>query len=98
MAREWHHQLLEVTFPSEVALLFKEVEAWDRVGFSIPFLAMEKTKDKDRINVVRCHVRAMVIDYNRILNALEPWERKVLTRLVCSIALWVHVAVLPCRE
>jgi len=70
-------QLLEVTFPNEVALLFKEIEAWERVGFSTPFVAMENAKDKDRLNVARSHVRAMAADYNSILSALEPWERKL---------------------
>jgi dynein heavy chain len=70
-------QLLEVTFPQQVALLFKEVEMWNRIGYSIPFVAMENCKDKDRINCVRCSVRALVMDYNRNLSALELWERKV---------------------
>jgi len=75
--RDPQTQLLEVTFPLQVALLFKEVEAWERVGYSIPFVAMENAKDKDRINVIRWHVNAMARDYNNILSALEPWERKV---------------------
>jgi len=70
-------QLLEVTFPREVAVLFKEVEGWERVGYSIPFVAMEHSKDKERISVVRCHVRAMAREYNTILSALAPWERKI---------------------
>jgi len=70
-------QLLEVTFPPEVAVLFKEVEGWERVGYSIPFVAMEHSKDKERISVVRWHVRAMVREYNTIISALEPWERKM---------------------
>ena len=70
-------QLLEVTFPPAVAVLFKEVEGWERVGYSIPFVAMEHSKDKERISIVRCHVRAMAREYNTILSALAPWERKI---------------------
>ena len=86
-------QLLEVTFPMHLAVLFKEVEGWERVGFSIPFVAMENAKDKDRINVVRCHVRAMAHDYNRILSALEPWERKVFADKLKSLDRKVGPAV-----
>ena len=70
-------QLLEVTFPLQVALLFKEVEAWERVGFSIPFVAMENAKDKDRINVLRWHVVAMAREYNNILRwtSREKYEK-----------------------
>jgi hypothetical protein len=75
--RNLQTQLLEIAFPTQVARLYKEVEGWERVGYSIPFVAMENAKDKDRVNVQRCHVRAMAREYNTILSALEPWERKV---------------------
>ena len=79
--------LLRVNFDPELLRLFKEVEAWERVGFSIPFIAMENSKDKDfisgdpkkgpGINTIRFHVKSVVADYNRIINALKPWERKL---------------------
>lgn len=56
-----------VNFDPELLRLFREVEAWERVGFSIPFIAMENSKDKDfisgdpkkgpGISTIRFHVR-----------------------------------------
>eukprot|EP00960_Hanusia_phi_P047139 758242-Hanusia_phi.AAC.10 len=73
IVRKQETLLLEVNFSPELLKLYKEVDVWERVGFSIPFIAMENAKDKDRINIIRFHVRGVVRDYNKIISSLASW-------------------------
>jgi hypothetical protein len=62
---------LEIAF----SFLFWVVQV---IGKSIPFIAMENARDRDRINVVRHTVRYLAHDYNNILTSLKMrWERRL---------------------
>ena len=59
-----------------VVILFSYV--MQVLGRSIPFVAMENARDRDKINVIRHTVRNLAVDYNRILHSLKAkWERRL---------------------
>ncbi len=68
---------LKVNFSTELVKLFAEVEHWERLGYSIPFIAMENTSSKDRTRFVKEHVVLLVRDYNAIMAALDTSERRL---------------------
>jgi hypothetical protein len=67
---------------------------WQVLGRSIPFIAMENARDRDRINIVRQTVRMLATDYNKILLSLKAkWERRLFVDKIKSLDRKISPAV-----
>jgi dynein heavy chain len=77
--------LLKMNFDSSLLRLYREVESWESLHFNIPFAAMELTKNRDVICVLRESVLAVVREYNDILNSMDDVEMKIFAEKVRTV-------------
>ena len=68
---------LEQNFDKSLLELFSEVHYWERLHFEIPYVAMDITAHRERYRTLRENVMLVVRDYNNILSALSPPERRL---------------------
>ena len=68
---------LEQNFDKALLGLFSEVHYWERLHFEIPYVAMDITAHRERYRTLRENVMLVVRDYNTILSALSPPERRL---------------------
>jgi dynein heavy chain len=67
-------------FDQPLLQLFNEVFFWERLGLGgmpIPYAAHDISGQKEKLRVVREYVMLLVADYNAILHALTPEERRL---------------------
>ena len=71
----------EVRPPSRVAPLLTpsppQVHYWERLRFEIPYVALDITHHRERYRCLRENVMLVVREYNSILKALSPQERRL---------------------
>jgi dynein heavy chain, axonemal len=77
--------LLKMNFDSSLLRLYREVESWECMHFNIPFAAMELTKNRDVIRVLRESVLGVVREYNDILNSMDDVEMKIFAEKVRAV-------------
>jgi dynein heavy chain len=77
--------LLKMNFDSSLLRLYREVESWESMHFNIPFAAMELTKNRDIIRVLRESVLGVVREYNDILNSMDDVETKIFAEKVRAV-------------
>lgn len=68
---------LEQNFDRSLLQLFSEVQFWEKLRFEIPYVAMDIATHRERYRVLRENVLLVVREYNRILDALVPAERRL---------------------
>mmetsp|Transcript_64893 Transcript_64893/g.119431 ORF Transcript_64893/g.119431 Transcript_64893/m.119431 type:complete len:4522 (+) Transcript_64893:77-13642(+) len=71
---------LESNFDKELLKMFQEVYYWEKIqgsGIVVPYAAHEIASQRDQLRVLREHVLRVVRDYNQILAALQPEERRL---------------------
>merc|ERR1712060_244089 len=72
--------LLESNFDKELLKMFQEVYYWEKIqgsGIVVPYAAHDLASQRDTLRVLREHVLRVVRDYNAIIIALLPEERKL---------------------
>ena len=77
--------LLKMNFDGTLLRLYREVETWESLHFNIPFAAMELTKNRDVIRVLRQSVLDVVREYNDILNSMDDVEMKIFAEKVRTV-------------
>eukprot|EP01028_Stygiella_incarcerata_P006524 TRINITY_DN2668_c0_g1_i2.p1 TRINITY_DN2668_c0_g1~~TRINITY_DN2668_c0_g1_i2.p1 ORF type:complete len:4588 (-),score=1267.00 TRINITY_DN2668_c0_g1_i2:3353-17116(-) len=82
--------LLVNNFSPDLLKLFQEVKYWSRLRvdglkFDIPYQAMDLATKEDTLRVVREHISVVVREYNNILYALSPWERRLFKRHIENV-------------
>ena len=75
-ARE-RYGFLEQNFDRSLLQLFSEVHYWERLHFEIPYVAMDISAHRERYRCLRENVMLVVRDYNSILHALSPQDRRL---------------------
>ena len=70
---------LEQNFDRTLLQLFAEVHYWEKLRFEIPYVAMDIATHRERYRCLRENVMLVVRDYNSILTALSPAERRLFT-------------------
>lgn len=70
---------LESNFDKQLLRLFSEVRYWDKFhgDYTIPYNAVEMYTNQDTLRVLRESVMLVVRDYNTIIDALSPEERRL---------------------
>jgi dynein heavy chain len=71
---------LESNFDKELLKMFQEVYYWEKIqgsGIVVPYAAHEIASQRDQLRVLREHVLRVVRDYNQIIAALQPEERRL---------------------
>ena len=70
---------LEVNFDQSLLRLLDEVHYWEkfRGEYNIPYVAHGMSDRADHLRILRENVMAVVRDYNTILDALSPEERRL---------------------
>ena len=68
---------LEQNFDRSLLQLFAEVQFWERLRFEIPYIALDITHHRERYRCLRENVMLVVREYNSILKALLPQERRL---------------------
>lgn len=71
--------LLVVNFDKRVLATIREVFYWEKMRMEIPYHAMEINAAREKLRVLQENVLSVVRDYNRILEALDPNERRLFT-------------------
>eukprot|EP00397_Hematodinium_sp_SG-2012_P016516 GEMP01016853.1.p1 GENE.GEMP01016853.1~~GEMP01016853.1.p1 ORF type:complete len:845 (+),score=176.16 GEMP01016853.1:246-2780(+) len=72
--------LLESNFDKQLVLMFQEVYYWEKIqgsGIVVPYAAHDMASHRDTIRVLQQHVLRVVRDYNVIVNALQPGEKRL---------------------
>ena len=69
--------LLESNFDRHLLELFQEVNQWERMHLEVPYIAMEINSQRESHRILREYVLLVVRDYNQILDALDPQERRL---------------------
>jgi len=72
--------LLECNFDKELLKMFQEVYYWEKIqgsGIVVPYSAHELAGHRDKLRILREHVLRVVRDYNQIMTALLPEERRL---------------------
>ena len=62
---------------SHAPLLPPQVHYWERLHFEIPYVAMDISAHRERYRCLRENVMLVVRDYNSILHALSPQDRRL---------------------
>ena len=57
--------------------LFAEVQYWERLHYEVPYAAMDIAAHRERYRCLRENVMLVVRDYNGILGALTPTQRRL---------------------
>jgi dynein heavy chain len=73
-------QLLESNFDKELVKMFQEVYYWEKIqgsGVVVPYAAHDLASQRDSLRVLREWVLCVVRDYNIVIMALLPEERKL---------------------
>ena len=70
---------LEQNFDRTLLQLFAEVQFWEKLRFEIPYTAMDIAAGRERFRCLRENVSTVVREYNGILDALLPQERRLFT-------------------
>mmetsp|Transcript_14483 Transcript_14483/g.50911 ORF Transcript_14483/g.50911 Transcript_14483/m.50911 type:complete len:4419 (-) Transcript_14483:356-13612(-) len=73
-------QGLESNFDKELLKMFQEVYYWEKIqgsGIVVPYAAHDLASQRDQLRVLREHVLRVVREYNQIVTALLPEERKL---------------------
>ena len=68
---------LEQNFDRTLLQLFSEVQFWEKLRFEIPYVAMDIATNRERYRCLRENVMLTVREYNSILDALAPAERRL---------------------
>jgi dynein heavy chain len=68
---------LEQNFDRTLLQLFSEVQFWEKLRFEIPYVAMDIATHRERYRCLRENVMLVVREYNAILDALAPAERRL---------------------
>ena len=68
---------LEQNFSNELMELFAEVQYWERLHYEVPYAAMDIAAHRERYRCLRENVMLVVRDYNGILGALTPTQRRL---------------------
>ncbi|WIA13292.1 hypothetical protein OEZ85_006876 [Tetradesmus obliquus] len=54
-----------------------EVQHWERLRMAVPYIAMEIQAQREKYRVLRDNMLMVVREYNKVLTALDPEERKL---------------------
>lgn len=71
---------LESNFDKDLIKMFQEVHYWEKIqgsGVVVPYAAHDLASQRDNLRVLREHVLRVVRDYNQIVTALQPEERRL---------------------
>ena len=68
---------LSMNFDKQLLALFTEVHYWERLHYTIPYVAMELASQREKYRLLRETVLLVVHDYNRILSGLDVEERRL---------------------
>ena len=68
---------LEQNFDHSLMELFAEVQYWERLHYEVPYAAMDIAAHRERYRCLRENVMLVVRDYNGILGALTPTQRRL---------------------
>lgn len=66
-----------MNFDPALLALLHEVSQWERLHRTLPYIAMEIQAHREKLRVVRENMLVLVHEYNTILLALSPEERKL---------------------
>eukprot|EP00736_Rhodelphis_marinus_P013382 Rmarinus@m.14828 len=69
--------LLIHNFDKDLLRLYNEVTHWERLGYEIPYVAMDNTQQVEKMRIFRESVLLVVRDYNDIITSLSSEERGI---------------------
>ena len=70
-------EYLDINFDKVLERLFNEVYYWQRLGQEAPPSVLEICKQQEQFRILRESVLLVVRDYNNIIKALSPEERRL---------------------
>ena len=74
--------LLECNFDHNLLRLFQEARYWGKLRMSLPLSAMEIVSREENFRLLRENVILLVRDYNDIILALTPQERRLFSERI----------------
>ncbi|WIA33430.1 hypothetical protein OEZ86_006562 [Tetradesmus obliquus] len=69
--------LLSMNFDRQLLAMSQEVQHWERLRMAVPYIAMEIQAQREKYRVLRDNMLMVVREYNKVLTALDPEERKL---------------------